>query len=62
LRAFIAEKSFVNDVTEMLGVADPPDDVLVALAAALVELLLLLELPQPAASAATATVNTHTRK
>ena len=37
----------------MLGVADPPDDVLVALvalAALVAELLLLLELPQPAAS------------
>jgi hypothetical protein len=52
----------------MPGVADPPDDVLVALvvldalAAALVELLLLLELPHPAATTATATVKTHTRK
>jgi cell division septation protein DedD len=63
--AFIAEKSFVNDVTEMPGVEVPAEDVLVALvvplAAALV-VLLLFELPHPAATAATATVNTHTRK
>ena len=65
--AFIAEKSFVNDVTEMPGVAVPPEDVLVALvelaaAALLVLLLLLFELPHPTATVATATVNTHTRK
>jgi len=55
----------VNDVTEMPGVAVPPEDVLVelvALAAALLVLLLLLELPHPPATAATATVNKHTRK
>jgi hypothetical protein len=66
LSAFIAEKSFVNDVTEMPGVADPPDDVLVALVAlaapVVVVVVLLLLLPHPAANAATATVKTHTRK
>jgi len=56
----------VNDVTEIPGVAVPPDDVLVALvvalAAALVVLLLLFELPHPAATTATAIAKTHTRK
>ena len=62
LRAFIAEKSFVNDVTEMLGAAAADDDVLVALVAlaelVLVVVLLLLELPHPAATTATAIVKT----
>ena len=51
--AFIAEKSFVNDVTEMPGVAVPPEDVLVALVvpAAELEVLLLFELPHPATTA-----------
>jgi hypothetical protein len=54
----------VNDVTEILGEALPPEDVLVALVALAAALLVLLlfELPHPAATAATATVNKHTRK
>ena len=49
----------MNDVTEMPGVAVPPDDVLVALVALaeLVLLLLLFELPHPAATAATSIHN-----
>jgi hypothetical protein len=66
LSEFIAEKSLVNDVTEIPGVALPPEDVVVALVVALAALvvvvLVLLELPHPAATTATATVKTHTRK
>jgi hypothetical protein len=55
----------VNEVTEMPGVALPPEDVLVALVLALAAallVLLLFELPHPTATAATATVNALTRK
>jgi hypothetical protein len=61
----MAEKSLVNDVAEMLGVA-PLDDELdvVAEPLALDELALLLLdelLPHPAATADTARPNAHTR-
>jgi hypothetical protein len=54
----------VNDVAEMLGVADDEDeevDEVAELLALEALLLLLLELPHPAATAETARANAHTR-
>src|ERR1700733_8951089 len=61
LSAAMAEKSLVNDVAEMLGVAaaDEVDDVAELLE--LDELELLLELPHPTATADNARTNAHTR-
>jgi hypothetical protein len=67
LSAAIAVKSLVNDDVEMLGVADPEEDVDVELEAeeapelALLALLEELLLPHPAASAAAARVTIDTR-